>query len=161
MVPAMGVSIRRATAADRGTVVPLSSRLHDFGPPDWRDRATMDEAVAPAISGALDASGPETEVLVAEDSAGRTLGFVHLHEATDFFTGEVHGHVSDIVVRADAEGRGVGRALMDAGEQWSRDRGHRLLTLNVFEKNRRARGLYERLGFSADTTKLVKVLRPI
>lgn len=119
----------------------------------------MDAAVASAIRTALDGDGPDAAVLVAEDDRGSSLGFVHVHAATDFFTGETHGHVSDIVVAPGAEGRGVGRTLMASAETWSRDRGHRLLTLNVFGENSRARRLYENLGYSADTTKLVKILR--
>jgi len=118
----------------------------------------MDAAVARAIEQALEAPGPDAAVFAAEDEDGAPLGFIHVHTARDFFTGEEHGHVSDVVVASGSEGRGVGRALMAAGEGWSRARGHRLLTLNVFGANTRARELYDRLGFSADTTKLVKVL---
>jgi len=152
------ILIREATARDREWILPLSARLHDFGPPPWRPRAEMDAAVAAAIGSALDSPGPDRAVFAAEDVDRRPLGFVHVHKARDFFTGEEHGHVSDIVVTAAGEGRGVGRALMAAGEGWSRARGHRLLSLNVFEANSRARSLYERLGFASDTLKLVKVL---
>jgi GNAT superfamily N-acetyltransferase len=152
------ILIRAATPRDREWILPLSARLHDFGPPPWRPRTEMDAAVAQAIGSALDAPGPDWAVFAAEDVDQRPLGFVHVHTAHDFFTGEEHGHISDIVVAAGAEGRGVGRALMAAGEGWSRARGHRLLSLNVFEANTRARALYERLGFAADTSKLVKVL---
>src|ERR1017187_4569085 len=138
------VRIRPAIEADGEWLLPLSARLHDFGPPPWRPRSEMDAAVARSIADAIAATGSRAAVFVAEDPDGRPLGFVHVHDATDFFTGEVHGHVSDIVVAGDAEGRGVGRALMDAGEAWSRSRGHRILTLNVFEKNTRARTLYAR-----------------
>jgi GNAT superfamily N-acetyltransferase len=152
------ILIRAATARDREWILPLSARLHDFGPPPWRPRPEMDAAVAQGIGSALDSPGPDRAVFAAEDADRRPLGFIHVHTAQDFFTGEEHGHVSDIVVIAAAEGRGVGRALMAAGEGWSRARGHRLLSLNVFEGNSRARALYERLGFASDTMKLMKVL---
>ncbi len=154
------IRIRAGTAQDAGWLLPLSARLHDFGPPPWRERGPMDAAVARAIGQALEAGRAEAPVFVAEDEAGRPLGFVHMHELTDYFTGETHGHVSDIVVARDGEGRGVGRALMAAGEDWSRSRSHRLLSLNVFGDNVRARALYERLGFALDTSRLIKVLRP-
>lgn len=151
--------IRPAVSGDAAWILPLSARLHDFGPPAFRPRERMDAAVARSIRETLDAPRPDAQVFVAEDEAGRPLGFIHVHGATDFFTAEVHGHVSDIVVAPDADGMGVGSALMAAGEAWSRALGHRLLTLNVFETNTRARRLYERLGYEADTAKLVKVLK--
>ena len=151
--------MRRARAGDRDWILPLSSRLHDFGPPSFRPRPAMDAAVARSIAAALDApESPDPAVFVAEDE-GRPLGFIHLHTQRDFFTGEVHGHVSDVVTAAGAEGRGVGRALMAAGEEWSRSLGHRLLTLNVFDGNARARGLYAALGYEPDTMRMVKVLK--
>ncbi len=155
----MSISIRPATPADAGWLVPMAPRLHDFGPPPWRERAVMDRAVQTVMTEALAHSGPEVSVLVAEDETGTPLGFLHAHEAIDFFTKERHGHVSDLVVASGAEGRGVGTLLMAAGEAWSRSRGHRLLTLNVFEKNDRARELYDRLGFAPEWSKRLKVLR--
>jgi RimJ/RimL family protein N-acetyltransferase len=47
---------------------------------------------------------------------------------------------------------------MDAADDWARSLGHRVVSLNVFGGNERARGLYERLGYGADTLKMVKLL---
>ncbi len=118
----------------------------------------MNGAEAQVTIAAIGADPAEKAVLVAEDEAGRRLGFVHVETAADFFTRERHGHVSTIVVAPDAEGRGVGVELLRAAEQWTRDRGYRLLTLNVFEANDRARRLYRRAGFSIDTIKYVKTI---
>ncbi len=153
--------IRPAMADDAAWLLPMSSRLHDFGPPPFRPRDQMDEAVALDIGGSLGSADETVAVFVAEDSAsGRPLGFAHIKTFTDYFTAEPHGHISDLVVAAGAEGRGVGSALMAAAEEWSRARGHRLLTLNVFDENRRARSLYDRLGYQPDTLRMVKVLKP-
>jgi len=136
----------------------MSARLHDFGPPSFRPRPVMDAAVAKSIAGALEPGSSGASVFVAEETDGTPLGFVHVHVARDFFTDEEHGHVSDLVTARGEEGRGVGRGLMEAGEEWCRQRGHRLVTLNVFGDNARARALYERIGYTPDTTKMVKVL---
>jgi GNAT superfamily N-acetyltransferase len=159
MPHAAPVSIRPARPGDRDWILSLAPRLHDFGPPPWRPRDVMDGAVTASIDEGLTAPAADQTVLVAEDAARKPLGFVHLHGATDFHTGERHGHVSDIVVAPDAEGRGVGAALMAAAEDWARGNGFRLLSLHVFGANARARALYERLGYRLDIVKMVKPLR--
>ena len=156
-----GLRIRAARAEDAAWLLPMSSRLHDFGPPPFRPRDQMDRAVAADIGESLGSPDPSVAVLVVEDEAsGRPFGFAHIKTFADYFTAEPHGHVSDLVVAAGAEGRGAGTALMEAAADWSRARGHRLLTLNVFDENRRARGLYDRLGSLPDTLRMVKVLKP-
>lgn len=152
------LTIRRSTPADAAWVLPLSARLHDFGPPSWRPRDAMDRAVAASIAEAIHTPAEGQVVLIAEDEQGAAAGFIHLHPAVDFFTHETHTHVSDIVVVPAAEGRGVARALMDAADGWARSLGHRVVSLNVFDGNARARGLYERLGYEADTLKMVRLL---
>jgi len=153
------VTIRPARPRDREWILALAPRLHDFGPPPWRSRDVMDRAVTASIDEGLTVPASDQTVLVAEDARHEPLGFVHLHGATDFHTGERHGHVSDIVVAPAAEGRGVGAALMAAAEDWARAHGFRLLSLHVFGENARARELYERLGYRLDIVKMIKTLR--
>ena len=159
-----GWRIRPAVPADREWILPLVPRLHEFGPPPWRPVDVMDAAERGTVAAALDGPRDDAALFVAEDAAGGAasrstpLGFVYVVTMADFFTGERHGHVFDIVVARDGEGRGVGRALLDAAERWARGCGYRLLTLHVFVGNGRARALYERAGFEPEQTKMVKVL---
>ncbi len=62
------------------------------------------------------------------------------------------------MVTAAAGGRGVGSALMAYAEEWTRQRGFSLLTLNAFTANRRARDLYARLGFQEEWIRCIKRL---
>lgn len=149
--------IRAARAEDAEWIRALIPRLHEFGPPGYRSRASMDTAETEATLAAIGATDQRT-VLVAEDASAERLGFVHLETAVDFFTHERHGHISTLVVAPGAERQGVGRVLTTAAETWTREHGHRLLTLNVFERNEAARQLYAQCGFAIDT---IKYLKPI
>jgi GNAT superfamily N-acetyltransferase len=111
------------------------------------------------IGRALRGGSDNATVLVAEDTSGTVLGFIHLCGGTDYYTHSECGHIADIVVAPEARGRGIGEALMAEGEQWARARGHSVLTLNVFIENSYARTLYERTGFVAETVRYVKDLR--
>jgi GNAT superfamily N-acetyltransferase len=154
------VRVRAARAADGEFIIPLVARLAEFGPPPWRDAAVMTAAEGAVIDAALRAPAADEAIFVAEgdDEASQPLGFIHLVTAVDYFTRAAHGHVSALVVSPAGEGRGVGRALMGAGEWWARRRGYPLLTLNVFARNTRALKFYERLGYGADTLKYAKEL---
>src|SRR5262245_6983662 len=152
-----GVRIRDAQPSDREFIFGLIPELFTFdSPPAWRDvpqMITVDERV---ICHGLD--GPSgSRVLVAEDEGGQRIGFIHLCETEDHYGGKC-GHVSDIVVAPWARGRGVGKALLTAGEHWSRERGYALLTLNVLVENTGARALYDAAGFKAETVRYVKPL---
>ena len=53
---------------------------------------------------------------------------------------------------------GVGSALMKAGEEWSRDRGFDLLSLDVWSTNNAALTFYRRAGYTIDSLSLTKRL---
>ena len=106
----------------------------------------------------LSTQAPGVAIFIAEDETAASLGFIHLITATDYYTRERHGHIADIVVAGEGEGRGVGRALMAKGEEWARGQGYRWLTLNVFVKNLHAREVYKRLGYGEDIMSYVKEL---
>ena len=77
--------------------------------------------------------------------------------SSDFF-GRRHAHLSVIATSAAAEGKGVGRALMQFADDWARDRELPFITLNVFAANARARRLYEKSGYSVELLKYGKRL---
>ena len=95
-------------------------------------------------------------MLVAEDESGGPVGFVWLKSERDYFSDLVAGHVVDVAVTREGEGRGVGRALLAAAERWAEEAGYPWLTLNVFAGNDRARRVYEKAGYEVEWTRMLK-----
>ena len=150
---------RPAAAADRAFVIETAGRLAAFGPPPWRTPGEIVAAEVRALEGFFDAPPPGSSLLIIEDEdAQARLGFAFLERRIDYFTGRPHGHIGILAVAEGAEGRGAGTALMAAAEAWARGQRYGMLTLNVFEDNRRARALYERCGYRVETLRYVKPL---
>jgi ribosomal protein S18 acetylase RimI-like enzyme len=81
--------------------------------------------------------------LVAE-ADGRAVGFIFCVLGD---RGRKTAHVTDIYVRPEARGRGIGRALLAAVIEPAREAGLDHVSLEVMMRNTEARHLYERLGF--------------
>jgi GNAT superfamily N-acetyltransferase len=120
----------------------------DFAAEHWsavRDRARDNDGV----------------ILVAEDG-GRTLGWLFAYErqAEMFVAPEErrHGFLAEMYVVPEARGTGVGRALIEACEDWSRGRGHKSMTIDVLSHNHRAIRAYEGTGYAPYTVTLRKYL---
>jgi GNAT superfamily N-acetyltransferase len=150
--------IREATPDDRPFVIETAERLADFDVPAGRTAREIVDGEVRTLQEYFAGTLRDCALLVAVEPAG-WLGFAFVETVTDYFTGERHAHLGIIAVAARQEGRGVGAALMEACETWARDRGSRRFTLNVFDRNARARALYERRGYVAETVKYVRYLR--
>lgn len=151
------LTVRSAVPDDRAFVLATARRLADSGPPPWR---SVDEVVLReqrALAEFFDHPEPGSALYVAA-RGDEPLGFIFLTTEDDYFTGEKVGHVDIIAVDERGEGQGVGGALMREGEQWGRSLGYRRLTLNVFDRNDRARRIYEHLAWRPETVHYVKVL---
>ena len=149
------IAIRPARYEDRDFVLETARRLASFPLPAGRGVEEVVEGESRTLRAFFDAAPGGTRLLLAETPEG-PAGFVYLEPLSDYFTLEIHGHVGILAVARAAEGRGVGRALLAAAEAWTRERGWRKLTLNVFETNVRARAVYERAGFAPETRRYVK-----
>jgi len=68
----------------------------------------------------------------------------------DYFTNEAHAHVAILAVAREAEGQGIGRALLQAGQDWARANRYSKLTLAVFKENERAKQVYEHQGWRSE-----------
>ena len=152
------VCVRPKRAEDRDFILGLANRLMVAGRPPWRDEERMRDFHRHYAEATAEASGEGEIVLLAEDQGGTPLGVVHVTAETSGLTGERQAYLATLAVSEAAEGRGVGRALLEAGEEWARRQGFRLLALDVFAHNTHARAFYARLGFREETLKLVKEL---
>jgi ribosomal protein S18 acetylase RimI-like enzyme len=152
------VTIRPAHPGDEAFLLGLTAQLGAFPVPHWRSREEIAAADHAILLEALRQPSPATSLLVAEDPPGTPAGYVFSTTREDYFTHEPHAHIEVIAVEPTAQGRGLGRRLLQATEAWARGRGYRRITLNVFATNVRARALYEKAGYEAETLHYHKLL---
>lgn len=153
------VNIRRVTKSDTDFILNLLPSLTDPELPHWRDPEVMLDIDQRILKAEIEDGNKDNAIFIAEDNEDKTqLGFIFLEIGTDYYHREPHGHIADIIVAPEARGRGIGKMLMQKAEEWTKDCGYSLLTLNVFDDNKKARKLYQSLGFTPDLTKYGKIL---
>lgn len=148
--------LRQAEANDEPFVTSLAERFVSFDLPVWRERGECANGIRQDLHGNLADPPPTSWLYVAEDDAGKPVGYLHLQKLKDFFTGRVKCHISDLVTAPGAEGRGVGRTLLRYSEIWAREHKCALITLGVFPGNKRAVQLYRANGYDTDLLLMAK-----
>jgi GNAT superfamily N-acetyltransferase len=148
--------VRPYDSADREFVLGLAPRLA-IGIPSWRDPQKMIVTAQGWISESIEQHGTKTMVFVAEGTDGERLGFATVSHSTHF-TGESQAYIGELVTVEAAEGRGVGKALAQACEQWARERGYRILSLATGAANERALGFYRHMDYQDEDVTLIKLL---
>src|SRR5579883_797896 len=119
--PETDVYIRLAHADDDDFILSLANRFADFELPPWRKRAETLAGIRRDIEHHLRTLPPASHLFVAEDVDARPLGFLHLQTRKDFFTGSLNCHISDLVVAAEHERRGVASAMLRYAEEWAKE----------------------------------------
>lgn len=150
--------IRSATEEDTPAILGMVPRLaNSFVPPPWRDPAAMTATDLDVVGEAIASPGDDPSVFVAV-SENTITGFIHVRSVEDYYRRRSHGHIADLVVAEGHEGQGIATALLGRAEEWSRAQGYDWMSINVFEENVRAEGLYRKLGYSRDVVRLLKPL---
>ena len=148
--------IRPAVPADRSFVVNLAARLVDgFDAPKHRTKPELIHGDRRALEAWFDNPSKDDEAMLIAELDGKPAGCAFLVTLIDYFNDRPHAHLSVLAVEKWAEGKGVGSALLDACEQWARERGSDRLTLSALVTNARARALYERRGFGGEYIRYV------
>ncbi len=139
------IQVRRARSSDAAAVADLAGELAQSFP---FSRAQFDVTYAALLN---DDDACLLVAVAGNDRVGYLLGFRHI---TFYANGPV-ASAEEILVRAAYRRRGVGRALMEAFEQWAKEQGCSLVALAT----RRATSFYVALGYEESATYLRKVLR--
>ena len=106
-------------------------------------------------------NGRECITLVAEID-GRIAGFLDARIERPFdpmHRPMVYCYVAEIAVSAGRRSQGIGRQLMQAAEQWGREKGANVVSLEYNSKNPRAAAFYERIGYETATVIALKWLQ--
>lgn len=102
--------------------------------------------------------GLENIAYVAKDENEEPIGFIWLIESTSGFTAAAFAWIMCIYVEAGFRGQGIGRQLMELGEQWAEERGLIDMILNVSNENKAAVQLYESMEYKIETKRYIKKL---
>lgn len=150
--------VRAASAEDDDFILGLVPRFVEFELPRWRKRHVVTEGIRRDLAAHLENPPPASFMYIAETDDGERVGFLHVQTMTDFFSGGLNCHVSDLVVAPGHDGQGIGRALLAWAEAFAREHRCERLTLGVFPGNERARRTYEAAGFGVDMVRMAKPL---
>jgi GNAT superfamily N-acetyltransferase len=157
--PPLPIRVRQASLRDYEELCALFDQLDEFHrqarpelfqpfPPPARTREQVAHWLAQ----------PESTVLVAQSEDGVVGLAVLLTRTPSGFAGAVPRKVielDNLVVRADQRGRRVGRRLLAAAVEWSRQRRATHVEVAVHAFNSDARRFYESFGFAASVDRLV------
>jgi ribosomal protein S18 acetylase RimI-like enzyme len=149
--------VRLYEPRDRETLLVLAERLQE-GVAPWRSSTAVRAAVKRWVEDAVDSNGGESRVVFVAEEDGDVVGFVTA-STRRHFAGDLDAYVGELVVDRRAEGRGIGRMLMAAAEEWGRTQGFAHITLDTGAANANARAFYRALGYEEEDVKLTKPLR--
>jgi GNAT superfamily N-acetyltransferase len=146
-----GVAIRPARTEDLDAMVALLGELFAIEPDFRFDPVKQRRGLALLIGDRL------RRVALVAESGAEVVGMVTGQLVVSTAEGAGSVLVEDMVVSGTERGRGVGRKLLRALEDWARDRGATRLQLLADRENQGALGFYGRLGWQG--TRLVCLRR--
>lgn len=101
---------------------------------------------------------PQVGIFVAEQS-GAVIGHVIvLTGVVESVSGEEQGWIIDLSVKSSHWGSGVARELALVAEGFAKEKGLKYLGLGVTTANARAVRFYEKLGYTEERKRMIKIL---
>ncbi|BAY77200.1 GCN5-related N-acetyltransferase [Nostoc linckia NIES-25] len=173
-----GYFIRRGSTLDRSLLLKFMQRTYQDLFPDG-DFSHLEQTVKQYFSGdtplwwveeereqgsrGAEEQGTNYESLSSapvplRSFASSPIACVWVGNAIDQVQGNRHAHIFVLYVAPEYRRRGIGTALMQYVENWAIQRGDRQIGLQVFQSNKPALNLYDRLGYQTQSLWMVKFL---
>lgn len=150
-------TIRPATPHDVPALHVLYQQLDDVHAVAEPDVVPPHEQ-APRATADIESGLDEDHVLVATAGDGQVVGFARIRivQLGTYFMFPAVPEVEDLAVLAGVRGRGVGKQLMAAAEDWAERAGYPEIWVSAWTFNEPAAGLYQRQGFQPLSTRFRK-----
>jgi GNAT superfamily N-acetyltransferase len=139
--------IRKARQADTQALTDLLVGLnwfeHYFA---GASREALQDRVGPHLERCL--ADISHSVYVAEMAQGDIVGYLSVHWLPYLFLPGPEGYISELFVRAEARGQGIGSELLEAAREEAEARGcTRLSLINMRQRESYLRGFYAKRGW--------------
>ncbi len=151
------VAIREAQESDYAFIFELSPYLAEVAELEWHKDDDVKAMQNQYITEMLAPTSKPTRTFIAEAN-NIPLGFIHVRTHKDSITGETCGTIPLLAVSPDSQGSGLGTLLIEHAEVWAKNLGCRLLHLEVFANNTKAKRFYQNIGFKAETLHMKKTI---
>lgn len=154
--------IREMTEADRDSVIDLLWQLNRHEHAIVSNRATSHEAAVASFESAVRRIAENGGIHLVAERDSRVIGYCAsaIDLAPPYIREEDRRHVwvAELVVAEGARRQGVGEALLNAAEGFTRSQGLRHMLIGVLAGNDGADRLYERMGYRHYSTERLKTL---
>jgi GNAT superfamily N-acetyltransferase len=137
----MIVITRRATIADIDVMTGLLYQLFSIEEDFTFNAENQKKGLALIIE-----SEQSAVALVAEHE-GKVIGMLTAQTNISTAEGGIAAVLEDMVIEKELRGKGIGKQLMQAMEQWARDKGIKRLQLLADKTNTPALAYYNKLGW--------------
>jgi len=132
----MEVKIRKATEKDAKKIADLACQMgHSMTEAEAKERVTS-----------IDRQKDYNLLFVAEEDSN-ILGFVSVYITDEILNGP-QARIGGLVVDSNARGKGVGRILMTAAEDWAKEKGSQTMKLSSSMERVEAHKFYEKIGYT-------------
>lgn len=140
------ITLRKASLSDCGAMVPLINAAFSIEKFIEGERTSEDQLKQMMQKG---------EFLLGYDPRGRLLASVYVEVRGS------HGYFGMLSVDPTQQGSGVGRKMIEAAEKYCRERGCKVMDLNVLSVRRELPPLYRKLGYKENGTEEFRPSRPL
>jgi ribosomal protein S18 acetylase RimI-like enzyme len=152
----VSINIEAADPRECDAILTLFPRLASFELPNGRNPDHLWGGDAEMLRDWARGDNNKCIVQVAKEADGTIVGVTMVTLRPELLSHSSSAHLEAIAVAEKAEGRGVGKALLEAAEAAARERGALSMSLHVFASNERARRVYERAGYDEELLRCIK-----
>lgn len=153
------IVVRPATRADAGSIATILREIGWFEALNQQTPAESTSSITERLKYVYESE--EHTILIAEQRGGEIVGYIAVHWFVSLMRGQ-EGYVSELFVKPNMTGNGVGSKLLQAIQQQAVQRNClRLMLINWLHRESYRRGFYAQKGWTEQSGAALFTVQPL